>query len=218
MLTFALLLFAAILLFWAIVLIFVLIGSGSELVKVAHSAVANEEPFSWGTFFSGVIAVSAVIVSAGSLFVTRRHQRLSVKPQLEIVLALDPNKSIGNRIYHSREICLRNYGLGPARITDYCFDFGADHGVAHDEAELRAILTSKLKFPGGLPKTYFLTLLPVERTERIFWIEPSHNPTEEYLVLLAFAALRSSLKLTVTYESMYCEVQQVTETFRENLS
>lgn len=63
------------------------------------------------SFAAIIVAVAAIAVSLWQGIDNRRHNRLSVKPKLQIVFRADPQGDA--------EIILRNDGLGPASIRNF---------------------------------------------------------------------------------------------------
>lgn len=65
----------------------------------------------WIAIFAGIVAIASVIVSIQQSHLTRKHNRLSLKPLLSIYRAEFDN--------HPLEITLVNKGLGPAILKSF---------------------------------------------------------------------------------------------------
>lgn len=154
-----------------------------------------------GNNAANIIALTAVVFTAYQAWLTRRHNRLSVRPHLLTHFSTHTNYS-EPAYYYSLE--LRNYGLGPAVVNSW--------GVLLDGEE-KELPTSKdvdKLIKGLVPNflslsTRFLGKAEVMRandSEIILALKlPLMNAAEQ----TAFEKQLDRLALVVDYSSMYGE-------------
>lgn len=186
--------FASIGLFWAVILLAILSDQGTEVTEKAGSAAGVFNGIKITEITGGVIALFALLVAAGSLWLTRRHHRLSVKPRISIVRVVANNDKLKEGLY------LRNHGLGPALIEEISFEIRSAKKTFRSYSELKKFLLPDYGFYSGDIGSYWLELLPKDACERLIWLE-SDKPSAK----AKFKLLLNELKLTVKYRSLYEE-------------
>jgi hypothetical protein len=136
-----------------------------------------------------VIAVVSLAVSVCEARATRRHNRISVRPFLELRIGLPQGRKAG--------LQLINAGLGPAVITRTILTLGGESLGEFSEASVN-LLRSKLAVrPAAV--TFRKTILATDYDQFLLNIE-SFDRTEH----AEFAnLLRHRLGLEIYYDSLY---------------
>lgn len=186
--------FAAIGLFWALILVFILLDQGPAILGFGTRASALASHLKLGALIGGggLTALFALFVSVGSLWFTRRHNRLSVRPRVSIVRIVENNDNKKKGLY------LRNHGLGPALIDEIIFEVKSDGKVFNAYESFRDFVFSEYRFVRGDLGVYWLDLLPKDATERVLWLEDDEADDE-------FKALLFDVRMKVRYSSFYGE-------------
>jgi hypothetical protein len=186
---------AAISLFWAVVLIAVLLNQGPSLAQTLATSTDSNGGLKPTDITGGLTALCALAVASGSLWLTRRHNRLSVRPKISVVQVIDnsDNKKIG--------LYLRNHGLGPALIEEISFEV-RNGPILRSFQNLRMFLFANNKYY-FIPKelgALWLEVLPKDACEGLLWLE-----SKETNAAAQFKRLLSDLRLVVQYRSFYGE-------------
>ncbi len=182
--------FALIALFWAMVLLIVVCGGGSSITSTVSGATGG---LKITDITGGMTAFCALLVAVGSLWISLRHHRLSVRPKISIVRVIENNDA------HKKGLYLRNHGLGPALITSITVELKSEEIVIRRYEDLKIIFSRYAFQPGDLC-TYWLEVIPKDACERLIWLESDSFSADE-----EFKRLMSDTRLTVTYESFYKE-------------
>jgi hypothetical protein len=139
---------------------------------------------------SVVIAVASLGVSAYVAWATRKHNRLSVRPLLELTITFPVGATAGLR--------LSNSGLGPAKITSSQLMFGdeqlGDFSRHHvDKLRDRLAVPSHAISLGGQP------FLDTDYEQFLLWVD-SYDPEQhrEFREVIL-----SRLQLKIQYDSVY---------------
>lgn len=155
---------------------------------------------------SDIIAIAAAAIAfitfVASLWqarITRIHNRLSVRPAIEIFCAKNPSAGYLIRI--------ENHGLGPARIKSIILDF---NGVKYEICNIQGMLSFlKATFQNNLSAIEYTIpidchIAPGQQLE-ILSVKPEKSQlTEEQENVLA--RLHSELSISLRYQCMYdCE-------------
>lgn len=186
--------FAAVGLFWAVILVLVLLGQGPALAKTGSAASGAVGGIKITDITSGLTALFALAVASGSLWFTRRHNRLSVRPKISIVRVIENNDGTKKGLY------LRNHGLGPALISEITFESKSTEHTYRRVEELSRLLFSHYAFQSGELGIYWLEVLPKDACERLLWLESDQPEVND-----DFQALLSDIRLVVKYRSFYGE-------------
>ncbi len=178
-----------------------------EVVKV--ELVSNSTDL---TAVAVIIAAIAVLLSLWQIWATRRHNRLSVTPQLvHVINAEDTDEEWG--------MFLRNTGVGPAKIKkilivvdgkEYSTDSSEDLELAIDliskKLERRhAEINPRTDFNQIFPTTSFSRfsnnlLLPAGEYQTLFSVKSSSPTVDEKR---AFISVLDEIGVTSEYESLY---------------
>jgi len=151
-----------------------------------------------------ILSLSAILIALASIFVTiwesseiRRHNRLSVRPKLEIFFNYDPG-------CRSMEWILCNNGIGPGIIKDsriiidkkaYPINNGAIFDNVGDILGLEGLSIMKISSMNS-----GLALIKEETMKPIFRFELKSKVKEE-----DFWKLHDRIEFKIDYESMYLE-------------
>ena len=136
-----------------------------------------------------VIAVVSLAVSVYEARATRRHNRISVRPFLELRVGLSQGRRAG--------LQLINAGLGPAAITRTVLTLDGEPLGEFSEASVN-VLRSKLSVrPAAV--TFRRTILAADYDQFLLSIEPFDRTEHAEFADL----LRHRLGLEVHYESLY---------------
>lgn len=184
---------ALVLLFWAIILVVILIGSGPTLAVKGNNAGSLLSGVKITDLTGGFTALCALAVAVGSLIISFRHHRLSVRPRLSIIRVVKNNDGKKKGLY------VRNHGLGPALIKSIRFESKSQNLVMESREELGKITLHYALASGDLGN-YWLDMLPKDSCERLLWLEVDSFATKD-----EFDELISDIRLTITYESFYGE-------------
>jgi hypothetical protein len=152
--------FALIALFWAVVLMIVLIGEGPSMSATASGATAIASSLKITDVIGVFIAFCALLVAVGSLLISLRHHRLSVRPKISIVRVIENNDN------HKKGLYLRNHGLGPALITGIKIELKSKKTVIRCYEDLKNLF-SLYTFQRNDLGTYWLEVLPKDACERL---------------------------------------------------
>jgi len=82
----------------------------SEEISTKHARTIKIE--TWISVCASITAVAALVVSAVQSWENHKHNRLSLKPMLFISDEITKDNSV-------REVAIDNFGIGPARITEF---------------------------------------------------------------------------------------------------
>lgn len=139
---------------------------------------------------SVIIAVASLGVSAYVAWATRRHNRLSVRPLLELTITFPVGATAGLR--------LSNSGLGPAKITDSLLMFRGeqygDFSKPHvDKLRSHLAVRPHAATLGGQP------FLDTDYDQFLLSVD-SYDPTQhgEFRELI-----EGRLRLSIQYDSIY---------------
>jgi hypothetical protein len=136
-----------------------------------------------------VIAVLSLIVSIHEARATRRHNRISVRPFLELRVGLSQGSKAGLQLINS--------GLGPAAITGTLLVLDDEPLGEFSEASINVLRGKLSARPAAV--TFRKTILPTDYNQFLLSIEP-YDKTEH----AEFAdLLRHRLSLEIYYESLY---------------
>ena len=148
-----------------------------------------------------IVSMSAIIIAIASIFITfwqgiemRNHNRLSVRPNLEMVFSVD-SKSYGYQ--------LENKGLGPAIIRDKAYYIDGKEAVEHGFSGLDSIL-SILKFTdrqlihSSLGKGRSIRAEEKLNIFKFYFLEEDDKET-------LIKKIYTRLAIIIEYESMYGE-------------
>src|SRR5215469_2716720 len=136
-----------------------------------------------------VIAVLSLIVSVSEARATRQHNRISVRPFLELRIGLPQDRKAG--------LQLINAGLGPAAITRTVLTLDGESLGEFSEASVN-VLRSKLSVrPAAV--TFRKTILATDYDQFLLSIEPFDRIEHAEFADL----LRHRLGLEIHYESLY---------------
>ena len=144
---------------------------------------------------SEIIACSALFVAVQQAYLTRRHNRLSVKPHLTIDTKVEQTSFAVNLV---------NNGLGPAIIKDFKIELNEICASNKNSQELEVILEAL--FPANSSITNNSTHISTVATG---YIMAQNKPKE--ILRAGFREkdrsevmkMLTKLKFTVTYESFY---------------
>jgi len=136
-----------------------------------------------------VIAVLSLAVSVYEARATRRHNRISVRPYLELRVGLPQGRMAG--------LQLINAGLGPAAITRTVLTLDGESLGEFSEASVN-LLRSKLSVhPAAV--TFRKTVLATDYDQFLLGIEPFDRTEHAEFADL----LRHRLGLAIYYDSLY---------------
>ncbi len=136
-----------------------------------------------------VIAVLSLAVSVCEARAARRHNRISVRPHLELRVGLPQGRKAG--------LELINAGLGPAVITGTVLTLDGESLGEYSEASVN-LLRSKLSVrPSAV--TFRKTILATDYDQFLLSIEPFDRAEHTEFAGL----LRHRLGLEIHYESLY---------------
>ena len=152
-----------------------------------------------GALASAAIAVFAFVVTVWQAGVTRKHNRLSVKPFLNTW----SEASEGSGVY---EIRLNNIGIGPAIIES--FEIRVDDKKVEGNGLDVISYAVKAMFPSNAPPVLFKSCLAkggaLGAGEGITLVRikfaPQTMPTSD-----EFESMKKRIRLTVKYKSIYKE-------------
>jgi hypothetical protein len=186
---------AAIALFWAVLFAVVLIDQGPAVTRAAAGSSDAGGGVKVTDIASGLIALFALVVATGSLWLTRRHYRLSVRPKVSIVRVIHDHGGAKKGFY------LRNDGLGPALIDEISFEIKNGPALRSYENLLMFLFANdKYYFNQGQLGVRWIEVLPKDVCERLLWLESKEsNAGDQFMHLLA------DLRLVVKYGSFYGE-------------
>jgi hypothetical protein len=147
---------------------------------------------------STVVAVCATVIAVGSLVVsvyevaaTRRHNRLSVRPLLELRTSFHPGRTAG--------LQLVNAGLGPAVVTGSVLRLKGEPLGPWDEATVNQVREGLLPFwPSAVTFTAG-SLLATDYDRFLVYVE-DYDP-DDHAVL--FDLVRCRLGVQLQYQSIY---------------
>ncbi len=145
-----------------------------------------------------IVAIAAIGISVWQGMDNRRHNRLSVRPKLQIIFRADPQGDAG--------FIVRNDGLGPANIKR--FDVKLDDKLL-DKVSFRAVLDlARIMGLDSLPMDFdpivnTTTILPGDQARILTFLKGEGSNMK--LVLDSMNVYLSRIDLDLEYESMYGE-------------
>lgn len=173
--------------------------------KLADSQITNQSSIRWDrvtAIASLIVAALALAVSVWQGQVTRNHNRLSVKPQVQI----SRNLSLGA---DPKGLLVVNNGVGPATVHGSLLNFGGK-----DIGPIIRSTWGQIEGETKPPGTLTIGLFPKEtylsaggRYDLLTLTEKNENETE------AFRDLSNLLELTICYCSIYDECWTATWKF-----
>lgn len=150
---------------------------------------------------SVAISLCALFLTVFQARATRKHNRLSVTPYLTTFVdrTLQANRQL---VYH---VTLRNQGLGPAVIRDYCVIVKGKECRPQSPHELEGLIEASLPMPLISELSYFAVLpngyalgkgdtIVIAKAVIQTYMENSHEQLQEAL---------EAYQLKISYESLY---------------
>ena len=160
--------------------------------------------------YEAIIAICALGFTAFEVHMTRKHNRLSVRPNLSIKLTID---KASNDSLHVFEYRLKNSGIGPGEIKKVEFFFKGKN-IAHDFESMAHFLTHQLdeiqdqyEAPlGGAIFNHFLgpgVIVEPQREETAFAFKCNECTPQ---TLEAIEEVFKDLSIKMDYASLYGEM------------
>ncbi len=140
-----------------------------------------------------LIAIAALIVSVSQVVLMRRHNQMSVKPQLEIYKDLFLESPIS--------VTIKNNGLGTAILKSIKIHTGSKVVIFKDRASLHEMMSPRKGY--GTIKSYLIsknTSLAAGETIEMFSLPDSENNEE---VNKAFSEHVDKFRFIIEFESIY---------------
>jgi len=142
------------------------------------------------------IALCAFFVAIWQGYISRKHNRLSVRPKLDIHTLCIDNEPI--------VIELRNYGLGPAIVKDIKYEIGGNK-FKSDKTDSLVNFTNYFKQPINVGAIRFYTIhdqtiINQNNSISLLVFEDSHN---DNTYIADICSKLNDLKIEVSYDCIY---------------
>jgi hypothetical protein len=142
-----------------------------------------------------IISVGALIISFWQGYLTRKHNKLSVKPHLVFW---------ANYFADSGEtgVFIKNYGIGPAVIKKISIFIDGEIFIENDQNDFHKQAISQVEFQSGNLRFYEIPkdiIFPVGKIERFLW------ETQNYYSNPDIKTGFDRLNYKIEYESIYGE-------------
>jgi hypothetical protein len=173
-----------------------------EQVLLTAAELGNNAWDFVGNNAANIIALAATAFVAYQAWLTRKHNRLSVRPHLQTHSDIQRGEAAGPNTIDHYATELRNAGLGPAIITKWRLFFDGKEQIAPTAKEIDNIVKGLM--PNSLSiTTYYMGEEHVMRSgdsQTLLAVKvPSMSPEQ----LIAFEAQLDRLNIVIEYTSMY---------------
>jgi hypothetical protein len=184
----------SVLFFWATVLVLVLANQVGELF-LSLSDWWKSTGMNLSGLAGGIVSLCALFISLYNVVVTRAHQRLSMRP----VVNIDTDISPASDRY---SLCFHNCGPGLAIVETWRLSID---GVPCDlSVETSRSLTNKIGYHGYIDFNLFYPGDAIQSGNRVEFIGTDAEGDSEYN-REGFKSALSRLSLHMTYQSVYNE-------------